>query len=179
VNVSPIDGGSVQVDNAVIQYYPATLIFVNGYTVHLTAVPASGYSFDQWIGDFSDSASDTTVTIDTNKEITARFSEITNKLTMQVEGSGSTTPSGEHYYKGGTSVYISATPDRGWRFYKWLGDVADNKSPTTVVVMDTNRTIIAQFYHITHNSWLIISIISLMLISGIIWIFMQARITRN
>ena len=98
---------------------------------------------------------------------------------MQVEGSGSSTPEGEQHYKQGTRVDISATPDRGWRFNKWIGDVADNTSPTTVVVMDTDRTIIAQFYQVTPSSWLIISCIFLMLLGGIIWLFMAARITRN
>jgi hypothetical protein len=51
-------------------------------------------------------------------------------------------------YPASETVTLSATPPSGYRFWRWLGDVAGNANPTTIV-MDGNKTVLAQFVHNT------------------------------
>ncbi len=70
-------------------------------------------------------------------------------LTMQVSGNGTTDPSvGEHSYTAGAVVDITATPDAGWQFASWTGDVADPSSASTTVTMDSAKTVTANFTEI-------------------------------
>ena len=74
----------------------------------------------------------------------------TYTLTMAVNGSGSITPSvGNHMYDAGDVVSISATPDSGWQFDSWDGDVANPSSSSTTVTMDADKVIIANFIEIS------------------------------
>ena len=104
-------------------------------------------SADNWTGDVANPASAiTTVTVDAGKTLTANFSQIMHTLTMQVSGSGSTTPAvGAYQYAEGTVVDITATPSAGWQFDVWTGDVANPGSPNTTVTMDTSKTLTANF----------------------------------
>ncbi len=116
--------------------------------VEVTATPAAGYKFDSWIGDVSDpAAATTTITIDADKVITARFVPLTYyELTIEVDQNGTTEPApGTHSYPDGQTVSISAEPDEGYMFAGWIGDVADPQKATTTVLMDGNKTVIAIF----------------------------------
>lgn len=64
VSVSPSGGGSVS---------PSDGEYQEGTQVAVTATPASGYTFDYWAGDASGSLAATTVTMDSDKSITAYF----------------------------------------------------------------------------------------------------------
>jgi hypothetical protein len=121
-----------------------------GTVVDITATPESGWEFDSWTGDVADTSSvTTTVTMNSGKTITATFTEIPPvqyTLIMGISGNGSTTPSdGTHTYDAGTLVTITATPDSGWKFDGWIGDVADTNLTTTTVVMDADKTVTAMF----------------------------------
>jgi peroxiredoxin len=66
-------------------------------------------------------------------------------LTITVMGKGTTTPSeGTYTYKDGQSITVAAFPESGWKFDGWNG-VADHTSPTTQVIMDSNKTVLAKF----------------------------------
>jgi len=121
--------------------------YLEGTVVTISATPDSGWQFDGWTGDVVDSGSSTTTTtIDADKTVTASFAQIMHTLTMAVSGSGSTDPTvGPHDYAEGTVVTISATPDSGWQFDGWTGDVADANAPTTTTTMDTGKTVTASF----------------------------------
>jgi hypothetical protein len=61
-------------------------------------------------------------------------------------GGGTTTPStGSHTYNEGDVVTISASPNLGYQFDSWLGEVADPFAQTTTVTMDWDKVITAQF----------------------------------
>jgi len=62
--VSPSDGGSVS---------PASGVYEEGTEVTVTATPASDYTFDYWDGDASGSLATVTVTMYSDKSITAYF----------------------------------------------------------------------------------------------------------
>ena len=49
-----------------------------GETVNLTAIASEGYEFDHWSGNLSGSENPITLTMDSDKEITAEFTEATS-----------------------------------------------------------------------------------------------------
>ncbi len=122
-------------------------VYEHGTIVDISAVPCPGWEFVNWTGAVADPNSDTTtVTMNSDKTVTANFSAITPTLTMQVDGCGSTAPSvGDHVYTWGTVVGISADPCPGWAFDSWIGDVANSTSPMTTVTMDADKTVTAKF----------------------------------
>lgn len=71
-------------------------------------------------------------------------------LTMRVDGNGSTTPSvGRHTYDAGTTVDISAAADAGWEFDSWTGDVTNPSSSSTIVTIDADKSVVANFIEIS------------------------------
>ena len=78
MDVSPSDGGTVEVNQNAWSSYPSSYTFETDAVVSLKAVPASGYEFDSWIGEVVDPSSvTTTVTMDCDKTVTANFSRET------------------------------------------------------------------------------------------------------
>jgi len=71
-------------------------------------------------------------------------------MAVSPDGGGMTDPAaGAHSYNDGTVVNITATPDAGYEFVNWTGDVADPNSATTTVTMNADKTVTARF--ITDN----------------------------
>ena len=66
-NVSPFNGGTISKN-------PPLLYYENGASVQLTANPAEGWQFDNWEGDASGTSSPTTITVNGQKHVTAKFS---------------------------------------------------------------------------------------------------------
>ena len=176
MDVSPGDGGTVKVNQTTSSSYPATYDFEKGAYVNLEAIPASGYLFNNWSGSLSGNTSPTTIMIDCNKWITASFSQIVHTLTLQVSGSGSITPTvGTHDYSEGTVVSITATPDSGWQFNKWTGDVSNPNSAATIVTMDKDKTVTASFSQVV--SWPLVGGITggLVLVGLLVVLFVRRR----
>ncbi|MEA3298156.1 MAG: hypothetical protein U9Q31_01430 [Chloroflexota bacterium] len=120
--------------------------YEDGDIVNIFAVPDTGWLFGGWSGgDVADPTSaNTTVTVDSDKTITAVFCQPMYTLTMQTTGEGSVTP-GTQMYNSGTVVDITATPMEGWKFDSWSGSVADDSLATTTVTISGNTTIVANF----------------------------------
>ncbi len=122
-----------------------------GTVVSITATPGIGAQFDNWSGDDGTIANvnsaNTTITMNGNYSITANFSPAPDvTLTMAVNGSGSTSPAvGASPYPANTVVNITATPDAGWQFDNWSGNVGNPSSATTTVTMDADKTVTANF----------------------------------
>ncbi|MDD5093322.1 MAG: endo-1,3-alpha-glucanase family glycosylhydrolase [Dehalococcoidia bacterium] len=88
-------------------------------------------------------------------------------LTMAREGSGIIYPTtGNHDYAQGTVVIVMATPESGWRFDGWTGDVVNPNSATTPVKMDSNKTVTANFSRISGSGGADSSYTLTMAISG-------------
>jgi uncharacterized repeat protein (TIGR02543 family) len=176
VYVSPSGGGGVEIDQTVPSSYPAASKFASGESVGLQAVPAPGYSFDYWSGDLSGTSNPTTITIDCNRNVTARFSQIEHNLVVQVHGAGSTTPTGGQSYLYGATVDITATPDSGWQFESWTGDVADPHSLTTIVFMDSDKTVVANFSQVKRTWFLPGGVAAAVVVIGVItWLALRTR----
>jgi len=73
VSVSPPQAGSVS---------PSGGEYESGLQITVTATPASGYTFDYWDGDASGSSNTVTITMNSNKTITAHFEVIPGTLTV-------------------------------------------------------------------------------------------------
>ncbi|MCE5250760.1 SUMF1/EgtB/PvdO family nonheme iron enzyme, partial [bacterium] len=124
----------------------------SGTVVMITAIPASGYRFVSWTGEVASSTNaTTTVTMTGNITVMAVFEKIpppqyTLTLAVNTNGWGTTSPSvGAHTYDEGTVVTITATPESGYRFVNWTGNVADMGKVTTTVTMTGNMTVTANF----------------------------------
>ncbi|MFC2141082.1 PKD domain-containing protein [Acidobacteriota bacterium] len=148
-------GGPVQytlttntVGNGSITLNPPGGTYNEGTVVTLTAVPDAGWQFDGWSGDLSGSTNPATITMNANKSVTAAFSQIPviqYTLTVNTVGQGSVTlnpPGG--VYDEGTVVTLTASPDSGWQFDNWSGDLSGTSNPTTIT-MNSDKTVTANF----------------------------------
>ena len=83
-----------------------------------------------WDGAVADpNSANTTVTMTSNKTVTANFGRTQFDLTMEVNetGWGTTDPAvGIHSYNSGDVVSILAQPATGYRFVNWTGNVANS-----------------------------------------------------
>ena len=111
------------VGNGLVTALPDQAAYAYGTVVSLTAEAASGWTFSSWSGDLVSSVNPASVTMGSNKTITATFTQ--NQYTLTVTtNSGTTTPSaGDHLYLSGSTVSISASsPTTGADTrYTWLG----------------------------------------------------------
>ena len=152
IAVSPAGGGTTSPS-------AGTYTYDEGEAVSITATAATGYEFDKWTGAASGTSATTSVTMTSNKTVTANFVEETPAvteytLTMAVDpaDSGTTSPAvGTHDYDDGTVVDITATAADGYLFDGWTGDVADDASASTTVTMDADQTVTANFSLITYT----------------------------
>ena len=124
-----------------------------GDVIDISAIPEDGWQFDGWSGDVADPQSATTTFVVTsNANLTANFSPMTYKISMDVEGQGLTQPAtGTYDYRGEEIIDIIATPDEGWQFEGWSGDVTDPDSTATTLLADADKTVTAIFSPITHS----------------------------
>ena len=126
VSTSPPGGGTVTIN-------PQKSTYCAGDVVTLTATPNSEYEFNSWSGDASGSANPMTLTMNSNKSVTANFattctyalSVSTNPpsgVTVAVTPRKSTYCAGDH-------VTLTATPSSGWTFSYWSGDANGSDQP--------------------------------------------------
>ncbi len=143
-----IDGnGSITLD-------PEGGVYDSFTDVTATAVADSGYEFSYWTGDVGGSTNPTTLSMISNRSLTAHFVEIEDEddvdsvyytLSVTTEGNGSVdvSPSADSYLDG-TSVMLTASADSGYVFDSWSGDASDTAESITIT-MDANKSITANF----------------------------------
>jgi len=54
-------------------------------------------------------------------------------------------------YRSGTNVTLTATPDNGWQFDNWTGDVNSTNNPVVVTIGESNMAVTANFSEITYT----------------------------
>jgi uncharacterized repeat protein (TIGR02543 family) len=138
--VSPAGGGT-------IARLPAATWYDPGTPVQLTAIPNSGYVFDHWSGDLSGTDNPATITMDSDKTVTANFQICQYQLTVAVSPEGVGTVEcvpGGLIYDAGTVVTLTAVENAGYGFSEWSGDLTGSESPTTIT-MDSDKTVTANF----------------------------------
>ena len=124
-----------------------------GERVVLVAVPYPGYHFVNWTGDVGTiadvNAAVTTITVDDDHSITANFAKPYSLTISSTEGGSVTTPGeGTRIYDEGDVVKLVATPDPGYGFVNWTGDVgtiANVNAASTTITMNGDYSITANF----------------------------------
>lgn len=121
--------------------------YTSGSTVELTATANPGYTFTSWSGDASGSTNPLTVTMNSNKNITANFTanaEVTYTLNVTAVNGSVTKNPNQATYNSGSTVQLTATPNAGFMFTSWSGDASGSANPLTVT-MNANKNITANF----------------------------------
>src|SRR5207249_4728608 len=119
--------------------------YAPGATVQLTATPATGYHFTGWSGDTTSASNPITLTMSSDKHVTANFVINTYPLNVTIVGSGTVAKSPDQpTYNHGTSVQLTATPAVGYHFVSWSGDTSTASNPITLVMTGT-RNVTATF----------------------------------
>ena len=129
---------------------PSTGNYAAGTVVDIEAIADAGWTFTSWDDDLSGSTNPTSVTMNSDITVTATFTQDTYTLTLNTSGNGTATKTPNTLtHLSGTNVGIEATPDLGWNFTGWSGNLTGTTNPATVV-MDGNKLITANF---TLNSY--------------------------
>ncbi len=142
---------------------PFSKRFANGTSLTVKALPNSNYEFAQWSGDASSTSNPLTVVVNRDKTITANFrtksvDSFTLNLNVYPQNSGKVRVKVNDQWTDwnyvhsiqvpkGSSVTIEATPNSGFQFSRWSGDVPYERikyNPSTIKI-DQNRIITGQF----------------------------------
>jgi gliding motility-associated-like protein/uncharacterized repeat protein (TIGR02543 family) len=118
--------------------------YTYGTTATLKATPAAGYVFTGWSGDASGTSATTTVTINSNKSVTAKFQLQSYTLSTVASPAAGGTVTGAGSYTYGTTATLKATPAAGYIFTGWSGDASGTSSSTTVT-MNGDKSVTANF----------------------------------
>ncbi len=146
-------------DHGTVTLSPSGGVYAAGTTVTLTPNPSSGYSFSTWsgpnAGDITYSGGVFRIVMNSDKAVTANFTQITYTLTAGNDGHGTVTlsPSGG-VYAAGTTVMLTPNPGPGYAFSSWTGaNAADvvNTGGVYTIVMNGNKAVIANFTQITYT----------------------------
>jgi uncharacterized repeat protein (TIGR02543 family) len=147
INHQAMIGSSIDFTGGSVSVTPAPGTdgrYAKDVAIVLTATPASGYRFDRWSGDVSDTTTSVIINMNTNKNITANFIKVYTLTTSvsPTEG-GSISPSGGSYDEG-SSVVLTAIPASGYVFDQWSGEVYGSTNPVTITMND-NKSVTATF----------------------------------
>ncbi len=136
------------VGNGAVAKAPDQATYHYGDVVTLTATADPGWYFSGWSGDLGGLVNPQPLLINGNKAVTATFTAQppeTYTLTVNVVGNGVVTwvPAGTVFVSG-TPVALTATPDPGWSFAGWSGDLSGMTNPANLT-MDGNKVVTATF----------------------------------
>src|SRR5690625_4562536 len=138
-NVNPSEAGSVS---------PSTGEYDEGTEVELTATPNEHWVFNGWQGDHSGSENPVTLTMNSDKSITAFFIERDYPLSIEIVGEGTVAEeiiqAKTTDYPYGTIVQLTSKPVEGWGFVGWEGDLEGNENSETITI-DIEKTVTAIF----------------------------------
>ena len=136
--VSTVGQGQVVLD-------PAGGTYDANATVTLTPEPATGWIFDRWEGDLSGNTSPAALTMDNDKAVTAVFVVPQYTLSVSVTGLGSVGISPlSTVYNPGDTVTLTPSPQSGWVFSHWEGNLSGADNPGTVT-MNASHAVTAVF----------------------------------
>jgi uncharacterized repeat protein (TIGR02543 family) len=135
---SPTDGGTTNGKGT----------YVIGSSVTAIATKSTGHTFVNWTeastGTILSTSPSYTFVLNNSKTLIANF--VLNEYTVStiaVNGTIASTPS-QATYSHGSYVILTATPNTGYTFTNWTGDVSDTTNPITLNML-SNKSIIANF----------------------------------
>jgi len=117
--------------------------------VILKAIPDAGFAFDHWEGDISGTSNPAIVVMNRDKTVIAQFVSTTPpttyySLNLSYTTGGTVSWNPDATFEAGTEVTLTATPDTGYVFDRWEGDLTGASNPATII-MDSDKTVIAYF----------------------------------
>ena len=141
-SVEPLEGGQIKPDGGE---------FVRDSEIEVEAVPAGpGWEFERGEGDFSGSLNPFSLTMNGNKTLIAFFNRKEFMVELGIEGegeiettllSGAETENGFYYE---SELELTATPEEGWNFIGWQGDLSSDENPL-IVFIDSSYSVTAVF----------------------------------
>lgn len=129
--------------NGSISLNPPGGTYTSGTVVTVSAIANPNYVFTGWSGGATGSVNPTSVIMNENKILTANFAvPVAYSLATSVaNGSVTLSPPGGTYAPG-TVVTVSASPNPGYAFANWSGDLTGTVNPTTITI-NGNKSITA------------------------------------
>jgi uncharacterized repeat protein (TIGR02543 family) len=139
VSMNPSDAGSLSLSDTTVE---------GGKEIELQATSDNEYQFSGWTGDIESTDNPYSLTVDRDYDITANFEKKSYKLTVNIEGAGTVAENiiqqKPTEYDHGTVVELKATPQTGYLFTDWTGDLNTTDNPKTIV-LDEPKTVTAHF----------------------------------
>ena len=137
----PQNGGSINLNSS---------SYNEGEILKLEAIPSENYSFDFWSGDLNSDQSLADLNVDSNKTVIANFSKKRFEVNITIEGQGKVSKrliksGSKNDYSYGSVVEILASPDNGWSFVEWQGDIENNTTNPVHINIDSEKNITAIF----------------------------------
>jgi len=124
---------------------PSLSSYISGTVVPITATANLGWSFADWSGAVVTTTNPTTVRMDSDKIITATFTQNSYTIITATVGSGSIQLNpAQASYRYGDVVTMTATADVGTLFTGWSSDVVGVRNPITLTV-NSNKAVTATF----------------------------------
>jgi len=135
---------AISATNGSVTKTPNQTSYTLGTTVTLQATPNSGYVFTGWSGDLTGTTNPATLVMNSNKSVTANFAAVTYTLTISATNGSVTKTPNQTSYTSGTTVTLQATPNSGYVFTGWSGDLTGTTNPATIT-MNSNKSVTANF----------------------------------
>ena len=139
---------TVNAPNATVELTPSGGVYNTGTVVTILIKPNLGYVFSSWSGDLSVTTNPATITMNSNKNVTANLATAPiYKLTTNATGGSITlNPAGPQYTKG-TVVEVTAKANPDYTFREWSGDPLNDEyyiNPN-FITMNSDKNITAIF----------------------------------
>ena len=137
----PVDGGSINLNSN---------NYNEGEILKLEAIPSENYSFDFWSGDLNSNNPVIDLAVDSDKTVFANFSKKRFEINITIEGQGKVSKrliksGSKNDYSFGSIVEILASPENGWAFVEWQGDIKNNTTNPVHINIDGQKNITAIF----------------------------------
>lgn len=130
--------------NGSVTKSPNKTTYTHGETVTLTATANAGYTFGSWVGDTTGMVNPVTITMDSNKAVTANFTQNAYTLNITAANGTVTKSPDKAAYTYGETVTLTATANTGYTFDSWSGSATGTANPVTIT-MDGNKSVTANY----------------------------------
>ena len=133
--------------NGSIQGQASQTVAAGENTAAVTAVPAEGYHFNGWTGDYVGNENPLTITdVNSDMDITANFAINTYTVTFVPGANGGLTgATSQTVFHGFDATPVTAVPNAGYHFIDWSGDYAGTENPLTLTNVTSDMTVTANF----------------------------------
>lgn len=111
---------------------PEGASFEIGSSVQLEAVPNELYLFAGWTGDLTGTQTQATLTMETNRQVSARFVHGWGLWVQAGPGGSVSVSPNQQVFPEGAQAVITATPSEGFAFERWTGDLVGFTNPATL-----------------------------------------------